>query len=168
MSDLKRVTQLAALLVEQNAKVKELKYQLKEAEEAARRTEQEDLPELMLECGLQSFVLEDGSKVSIREEVSTAITAANAKAAMGWLTDNDFGGIIKTVVSVKFDRGEYTTARELSDQLQSRYGAAELKESVHPATLKAFVKEQMAAGTAIPLELFSVHPYNIAKITKGK
>lgn len=167
-SDLERVVQLATLLQEQKAEVERLTDELKQAKQAADRTEREDLPDLMLEVGIQSFTLKDGSKVEIQEQVSAAITAANHKRAMAWLTENDFGGLIKTVVEVQFDRGDHEHAAELVEELQGNHLAATMKETVHHATLRAFVREQMAAGATLPLDLFSVHPYNISKITKGR
>ena len=168
MNDLERVVKLANLLVEQQGKVQDLEAQLKEAKANALRTEREDLPELMAECGLKSFTLEDGSSVQVKEEVEAAITELTRDRAMAWLTDNDFGGLIKTSVTVLFDRGEHEAARELALHLQSDYGRAEMKEVVHPATLKSFVKEQLAAGEPLPLDVFNVRPFNVAKITKGK
>lgn len=163
MSEIKRLVALGELLAQQQARVKELEEELKAAKEAALRTEREDLPDLMIECGMQSFTLEDGSTVTIREEVDARITEATRAAALRWLTDNDYGGLIKTVVSLEFDRGERDSAVELASEL----GAA-LKETVHPATLKSFVRERMAEGAAIPADLFNIFPYNIAKLTKGK
>lgn len=168
MSDLNRVGKLAQLLADQKDKVKQLEEQLKLAKAEALRTEREDLPDLMQECGLQSVTLEDGSKIEVREEVDAAITEATRSRAMAWLTDNDFGGLIKTVVSVEFERGLVSEARQLADNLNGEGLFANLKETVHPQTLRAFVREQMQDGRPIPVDLFNVHPYNIAKLTKGK
>lgn len=168
MSDLERVVKLATLLTEQKAEVERLDQELKKAKEAAMRTEREDLPELMSECGLKSVTLEDGSTVVIKEEVDAAITEATRGRAMAWLTDNDFGGLIKTSVAVQFDRGMHEEATRLAQELQEKFGRAEMKEVVHPATLKSFVKEQLSAGQPIPLDIFNVRPYNVAKITRGK
>jgi hypothetical protein len=41
-----------------------------------------------------------------------------------------------------------------------------VKEGVHASTLKAFVKEQMAAGTAVPFDIFAIQPFVRAKVTK--
>jgi hypothetical protein len=38
------------------------------------------------------------------------------------------------------------------------------KEGVHAQTLKAFIKEQMAKGVDVPLELFGAYPYSKAVI----
>lgn len=168
MSDLDRVVKLATLLKEQQETVAELESKLKLAKADAFRTEREDLPELMLECGLRSFVLEDGSSVSIREEVDAAITATTKDRAMSWLEENNFGGLIKTSVEVQFDRGSHDDALALAQSMTDAYGACILKESVHPATLKSFVKEQLSEGQNVPMDVFNVRPYNIAKITPPK
>jgi hypothetical protein len=43
-----------------------------------------------------------------------------------------------------------------------------MAETVHPSTLKAFVKEQLAVGTAVPFDLFGIYPYSRAIIKEKK
>ena len=168
MTELERVLTLANLLVSQKETVESLEEALKTAKANALRLEREDLPDLMSECGLKSFTMEDGSVVSVKQEVDAAITEATRQDALRWLVDNGFSGLIKTSVAVQFDRGSQEEAVELAAELRKQYGDAELKELVHPATLKSFVKEQLEDGAAIPLDFFNVRPYNVAKITKAR
>ena len=44
----------------------------------------------------------------------------------------------------------------------------EVKEAVHPATLKSFVKERMAAGASPPADMFGIFPYDKAKVKPPK
>ena len=150
MTDLARIVELAQLLVEQKARFEDLEERTKDAKAALMRTEREDLPMLMAEAGLQELRLADGSLVSIKED------------------SNGFGGLIKTKIQLALDRGNHEEAVALRDQLAQTHPEVELKEEVHHSTLKAFVKEQLASGKAIPMDLFSVHPYSKATIKKGK
>lgn len=165
-TDLKRLVQLAELMV-----AKELEYAEKEKELAELRTvclrlEREDIPMLMAEVGLSEIKLANGKKVTLKEEVDAKITEANKPKAFAWLLDHGYGGIIKTLVAVQFGKGEHDEAAKIAATLQSKYKdhVVALDESVHHSTLKAFVKERMKEGEAIPIDLFGVYPYTMAVI----
>lgn len=161
MSDLKRVIDLAKLLVAQRDKVESMEKELKAAQADLRRIETEDLPELMREIGMASVTLDDGSIIEVTDEVQCAITEGARNAAHEWLINNGFGGLIKTEVVVTFGRGERDEAEEFAQQVGDHH--PELVERVHPSTLKSFVKEQLEKGIAIPFDLFGIHPYSKAK-----
>jgi hypothetical protein len=166
VSDIARVTKLAALLVEQQAKVKQLDEDLKAAKKAMLATEREDLPMLMKEVCLSEIKLESGEKISVVEDCDAAITEKTRSGAIRWLVKNDFGGLIKTQVAVEFARGDHDAATEVRDQLAETYDGVQLVEKVHPATLKAFVKEQLGKGANVPMDLFNVRPYSKVKVSK--
>lgn len=168
MSGLERVVQLCELLERQSAEVDLLTDQLRTAKAALLRTQREDLPGLMTELGLTELKLSDGSVVSLKEDVDARITDDTRPGALRWLLDHGFGGLIKTEVSLSFGRGERDEAERVVDELQEHYNNIALKEDVHPSTLKAFVREQMAAGTAVPVDLFHVYPYSKATIKRNK
>lgn len=167
MNDLERVVQLCELLERQAAEVDRLTEDLRGAKAAMLRTEREDLPSLMTELGLTQLKLADGSVVSLKEDVDARISDDTRPGALRWLLDNGFGGLIKTEVSLSFGRGEHDQAIHVVDDLQQHYENVALKEDVHPSTLRAFVREQMAAGTAVPVDLFHVYPYSKATIKRN-
>jgi hypothetical protein len=162
MSDLKRVIQLANLMVEQRQRVDALKTDLEKATADLRAIETVDLPELMREVGMKSVTLDDGSMIDLVDEVDCGITEAKRPEAHKWLIENGFGGLIKTEVVVAFGRGEHEAALKCAEEVG---GTA--VERVHPATLKSFVKEQLAAGRAVPFDTFGVYPYSKAKLKKA-
>lgn len=170
VTDLKRVIQLAELMVTQAKTVDELTESLRAAKEDLRRTETEDLPELMSELGMSSVALADGSSVSVNEDVECYISEERRPAAHGWLLEHGFGGLIKTQVITAFERGEIEQAQIYAAQANEAYPdhPAQLKDAVHPATLKSFVKEQLKAGNTLPFELFGVRPFNRAKYKAAK
>lgn len=168
MIDLERVVELTQLLGRQAATVKRLESELQAAKEAHRETERETLPDLMTELALTEIKLDDGTVVTIKAEVDCGISAERKPTAYAWLVENGFGGLIKTEVAVPFGRGDHEAAVKLLEHLLDTGLAAELSEGVHAATLKAFIKEQMAEGHPIPMDLFGVFPYNVAKVTLPK
>jgi hypothetical protein len=166
--DLKRVTELAKQLGDQQDRVNQLQAELDAAKQFLLQLEREDLPTLMQEVGLEEIKLTDGSVVSIQEDCACAITDRTRAAALEWLLENNFGGLIKTEVSLAFGRGDREAAQELVERLRAQELMPDLKEVVHPSTLKAFVKEQLSAGANIPMDLFNVYPYSKAVIKKRK
>ena len=157
---------LARQLIEADANVKAMEEELKEAKEAARKLREEDIPCAMQEIGLSSFTMDTGEKVRIAQEVYASIPADRKPEAFKWLLDNNFGDLIKTEVAVAFGRGEVDDAHNLVRALKDEGLDASCSESVHPQTLKAFLKEQVASGAAVPLELFGARPVWTAKISK--
>jgi len=164
---LKRITQLAQFMLAQEAEVARLAQLLAAAKAALDRARREDLPELMRELGLESITLSSGEVVSVRNDVAAAIPADRRAEAFRWLDERGFGGLIRTEVSVVYARDEREQALKDAEQIRSltRHDAT-IAESVHPQTLRAFVREQMEAGQVVPFDLFGVHPFSEAKIKR--
>lgn len=162
MSDLQRIVKLAELLVEQTTQVNNLTALLATAKTALLKTEREDLPMLMSEVGLTEVKLEDGRKIAVVEDCSCGMTDATRNEGIGWLIGHGFGGLVKTSVAVTFGRGERETAEEVGKELREKFDDVAVIATVHPSTLKAFVKEQLAAGAEVPMDLFNVYPYSKA------
>jgi hypothetical protein len=166
---LTQIAELSELLRQADADVAVLVTELQEAKEAVRRLQEEDLPELMREVGLSEIKLADGSSIKVVDEVDCSISEDRRARAHDWLTANGFGGIIKSAITVEFGRDEHDQALAAAEKIHDVTGRdATLKEAVHPQTLKAFVKEQMAAGVSVPQELFGIRPYSKAKLTKAR
>lgn len=165
MSD--RIQQLCDTLASVQLRQAEAEAAVADLKAAARRITEEDLPSVMIEMGLTDVTTGSGLRVKLCEEVAAAITEANRPAAHAWLIANGFGGLIKTQVIVEFGRGDVEAAQAFAAAAAEGGHSPLNKEAVHPATLKSFVKEQMAQGAAIPLDIFGIHPYNVAKISNG-
>ena len=168
MSELTRLRGLVSLMKRQASQVAYLEDELAHMKTALRRTQEEDLPELMREVGMTSLTDDDGDSVALVEDVQTAITEATKSAALAWLHSNGFSGIVKTVVDCSFGKGETEKAAEAASILVANGFAAHVGESVHAGTLKAFVKERMREGDPVPMDIFNVRPFSRATIKKGK
>ena len=143
---------------------------LRKLKEQYRRLSEEDLPQKMAELGMQDLRLEDGSRITIDMFYATRINKNNRDAAHEWLRQQGHGDIIKNQVSVSFGKGEDETALETMTLLEKEGLFPDQKESVHPSTLKAFVKERIESGdnafTPDTQKLFSVYQGKRTKITK--
>ena len=163
---LERITSMATELINREQHLAVLVQDAKDAKAALDKLKMEDLPDLMREFGLMEIKLANGFTVSVTEDVSCGITEAKHDAAMRWLVDHQFGGLIKTVVSIEFGRGEIDEAQALAKRLTEDGTEAMSVETVHASTLKAFVREELEKGNAVPFDLFGVHPYSYAKVIK--
>ena len=143
---------------------------LRKLKEQYRQLSEEDLPQKMTELGMQDLRLEDGSRITIDMFYATRINKNNRDAAHEWLRAQGHGDIIKNQVSVSFGKGEDDTALETMTLLEKEGLFPDQKESVHPSTLKAFVKERIESGdnafTPDTQKLFSVYQGKRTKITK--
>lgn len=156
---------LARALVDADAAVKEAEVNLHEAKERARVLREETIPSAMQELGLERLTLDTGQTVTVKQDVYASIPNDNKPAAYSWLEDHGYGGLVKTEVSVQYGKGELEDAKLMASWLVDKGVNPSLTQNVHAQTLKAFLREQLAGGYDVPLELFGARPVWTAKIT---
>ena len=139
-----------------------LKQLKKDLEQVSTR----DLPDALMELGLSGLPLADGTVISIKSFVSASISKANQEQAHQWLVEHGHADLIKNIISVNTGK-DALAATTAYEALAEAGFTPDTKESVHNQTLKAFVREQVEAGTALPLELFGVFLGQKATIKKG-
>jgi len=125
------------------------------------------IPDAMAEIGMESFSLSDGTAITVEPFYSASIPKERQDEAFQWLRDNDYDSIIKRNIVITFGKGEDGWARKFMADLAKRKKKVifENKQTVHPQTLKAFVREKMEAGENLPEELLGVFVGKKAKIT---
>lgn len=148
-------------LAEQELLLKELKEQLTQVREFS-------LPAALEAFGMTSVTLRDGSKINIKQDVYAGITEENREAAFEWLEATDNDGLIKNEVKLPFGKGQDAEASKLTELLSSQGYSFINSRTVHPQTLKAFIRKQLEDGLPVPMDIFSVHVKNIASITLPK
>lgn len=124
------------------------------------------IPEIMGEMSVLQAKLKNGRVVSLRQEVNISI--ADPDNAFKWLDIQGEGGIIKTNVITPFNRDEREAAVEFAAELMKKGLSCEMKETVHPMTLKSWAKERLENSRPIPNDLFSTAAFIEAHITKAK
>ena len=80
-SGLKSIAQVARLVRDKEDQVRILEEQLKEVKRQLLKLSDEDLPALLQEVGVNSFTLDDGSKVEVKTTYGAHIKAENKQAA---------------------------------------------------------------------------------------
>ena len=163
-SEYRKISSIAQQLQKLQEEVKETELLLHAQKEALRMYEEQALPEAMQAANLREIVLTNGSKITLNEFYKGYISEKNREAAHAWLLSNNHGGIIKHEVSLKFGKDEGEKAQDAVQSLKQKGLDPAVKESVHPQTLNAFVKEQLTSGKDLPAELFGVYVGSRAKL----
>lgn len=166
---MKRLSSMASILRKTKNQIADLQLKLGELQKNESRIETEDMPELMRELDMKSFKLKDGTEIEVVDDLKCGITEENRDGAHSWLRNNNFGGIIKTVIAQHYGAGEIDAATKNAQAIFKLTGReASVVESIHAGTLKSFLKEQRKKGTKIPTKLFGLFPFSKAKVTPPK
>lgn len=162
------IAELAERQVTIEAWIESVEEKLKTAKENLRKIAEVALPNAMAEIGMSEFKLTNGTKITIKNEVYASIPKENPGPAYSWLRDKGLDGIIKNEIICRFGKGEDEAAHKAAEALAELGYQPEQKQTIHPSTLKAFVKEQMEKGVDIPLEAFGAHIVDKAKVLLPK
>ena len=185
----KTLEEMLALAAESTQLAQEIAAEELETEKKRKRMDEINrnrLPEIMQSLGMKSFKLSDGSELLIEDKLNASISVANRERAYAWIDDHGFGSIIKTELKSSFSREEREQAEEARKLMAEAGYDVEVASSIHAATLKAWVKERLAAAAdqkgdvghgdfddserepELPLDIFSVFEFKEAKIKPPK
>jgi len=167
-SGLRSIAEIARAVRDKEAQVNQLEQTLKAEKKALLKLTDEDLPAMLQEIGLNSFELDDGSKIEVRPQYGAHIKIDNREQAYEWLRVNDFGDLIKNTVSCDFGRGEDDMASNFCEFAEQQGFLAKQKTDIHPSTLKAWVRERVENGEEFPMDLFGAFIGQRATIKRGK
>lgn len=172
---LAEVTALGQKMNDLEAEIEDMEQLLCEKKEELHNIAEGVLPEALANIGLKSLSLADGTEIGIKEYISASINDDNRSAAHNWLRQNGYDDLIKNDVVVSFGKGEDEYAQKLLQEIGQEVQNGDIKcggvaqvERVHPSTLKAFLKEQLKVGAAIPAKDFNLVVGQIATIKKKK
>lgn len=165
---LEAIAVLVKRQIELTKQVADTAAALKVFEDDLNAVSTQHLPLAMLNAGQRFLVTPDGYTVEIVTSHHAGITEANKAAAFAWLEEHGFGDIIKNEITVSFGKGEQDLAAKTIDTIREVAPANKLvnKVAVHAGTLKAFVKERIAEGTAIPVDTFGIYTRTVAELTE--
>ena len=168
-NDLASLGSLIQKQLDLDIQIEELETTISEVKRERDILSSETIPLKMQELGINETTMKDGSKVTVREGFHCRIPKEKVDEAHAYLRANELGDIIKNTVATSFGTGEDNMAGDLAGYIQSTYGVTpEVKESVHPSTLKATLKKRHEEGLTDPDDLFGIFIRPETKITKGK
>lgn len=134
---------------------------LKELKKSQNHILMVSIPELFESMGnLESFKLKDGRTIKVTGDISISIPSGKEEEAYSFFGDNDYGGIVKNMISVATGKGEEELANKTRKALSRGKIAFDEKRGIHASTLKATVKQLMADGKKIPEDCFNLFSYS--------
>lgn len=144
-----------------------LSINLKELSENIRKITEQVLPELMDGANCGEFKTTAGAVYGIKDIIQASISKANEVEAFEWLRKEDHEDLIKRELKLKFSKGQDNVAKEVCQVLIRDFDLSpEDKQTVHPGTLSAFVREQMGTGASLPMDLLGVFTGRKAYVKK--
>ncbi len=166
--DLQQIAALAREQEEAEREVDDLEAALKLANENLRDISERRLPELMKKVGLQTFTTTDGAKVGIKEKLRCGIPEVRRDQCCDWLEENGQAPVVKRAFHILFGRDEIAWANKFEADLKKRKRALEFarKRWVEPSTLNKVLRDMLADGVDVPMEMFSASIVNITKIER--
>lgn len=164
---IERLTGLANAAQSLQELIDKLVIELAEEQEKLISIVRVQMPNIMEELGMSEFKMTDGRVISIDPKINASIKEQDRPDAFRWMEEKGYDGIIKTKVGAEFGKGEIEDARKALDALQKAGYLASIDRSVHPATLKSFVKERLEAGEVLPPSI-GVFEFKEAKIKSPK
>ena len=153
--ELEELRKMVQRQIDTEEAIAEAKTGLKQLEAACRNLSEKVIPEAMAVFGMSALKTSDGLSVTIKDEIYASIKKDNQEEAYRWLRANNFDAIIKNEIKVPFNKGQDEDAMKLMHILNNNgFDSWSARESVHPQTLRGFIKEQLEKGEDIPLSLF--------------
>src|SRR5688572_29285201 len=163
--EIQSIAKLANLQLSMEATIEQQEKELADLKQQHRNLSEELLPQAMLAVGMESFSLSDGTEVEIKKFYSAKIPEDKQPEAFAWLRRTNNDSIIKREIKCLFGKGEDQMAHHILEILNAAGAHPVDKASVHPQTLKAFVREQIESGVEFPLDVFGAYVGNRAKLT---
>ena len=160
------ITDSCKKLLETQKKIEATEEELRKLKDVETTLSEQTIPNLMQQAGVELIKLEGGISVEVKPFYSARIPASKSEEAFQWLRDNGHGDLIKNQVSLEFGMKQDNVAKSIVEELKSKGLPVKQKTTVHPSSLRGFVREQIQdLGKDVPAELFGTYVANKTKIT---
>lgn len=154
---LSELSRLATNQVDLEEAIEAAEDLLKSLKEKHFKVSETEIPTKMFECGMSEFKLTNGRKITVKKYYSASIGEENKVTCFDWIRDNGHEDIIKHTITIPLGRDSEALVSKIAAFLKLDNISYTNEEKVHPQTLKAFVKEQVEAGSDLPLDSFKVY-----------
>lgn len=165
---LSRITVKTRELMTARGDVTSAEEVLKGAQQRVRSIEEYELPELMREAGQEKLRTSDGFEVELTETLRASIPVANLPQALSWLMEHGQSAIIKRDIRLQFGKSEDEKADKALHVILDAGFMPQDKQSVHPQTLAAVIRELVAEGVDVPMEMLGAHVQAGVKVKEPK
>lgn len=164
---LAQISASAEEVVRRQQALEEAEALVKLRKEELRQVVEEELPALMEAAGQRKVTTRSGLSVSLDETIYANISQERAPEALAWLVDNGHEALIKNEYTIAFPKNSAAAAEAFEEYLNSnlrRKANLKHKTGVHPSTLSSWVREELADGREIPLDLLGVTRRKVCKV----
>jgi len=177
---LRQISELVARTLELECAIAAREEAISSCKRDLRKITDDLLPCAMQEVGMEEFTTTSGQTIKLQTVYGGTIGkgrnesdedhATRRTEALRWLTLNRHDGIITNKMSLSLPRGESTLANRIVDYVATSFGVdLDLREDIHPQTLKSFVREQMQGDFEdFPHALFRASSHVRANIKQEK
>ena len=165
-AELSTLATLGDDLFEAEARVLRLEAELKVAKRRRDAIAHVEIPEAMEEIGVLEFRTAR-SKFELKETLRVQPKADNRPLVLRAVEEAGDGALIKTTVSVPFNRGQDEQVAELLNQLQEMGLQNKQERKIEPSTLRKYVKDKLEAGEQVDMDLFGVTKFRQAIFGDG-
>jgi hypothetical protein len=116
------------------------------------------IPQEMAEQNID-YLETAGMAISRDQIVSGSLPADpdRRNKAIDWLKQNDAAGLVRTEVKVAFGVNQSNEALDFIGGLEDHGQNFEAKTSVHPSSLKAFVRERLRSGEDVDVDALGIY-----------
>lgn len=156
-----RIEGLAQEQLDAEARVQAITVQLAEAKAALKLVAERKLPELLEEAELahSKITTPGGLVINVKETIRGTIPKGKEEPAFEWLDENGNGNLIKRTITIDFGKDQEKWAAKFMRDCAQRKKPLNLKnkKGVNTNTMNAFIKQALADGVAIPLDVFGAY-----------
>lgn len=134
--------------------IERLEAEMEAAKTEYNRLTREVLPRLMGEAGLTEFRLTSGAKVETKLAIDSKMPKdeESRQAIYSKLAPFGVDEIVKTTVSVSLPKDSAEKLEKALEALNAAGFNPAIERGAHHSTMKAWLREQMEKGAAIPME----------------
>lgn len=157
--DLATIAKHVQQALDLEAEIESLEQLVKQRKAELLKLRNHEIVDAMDAAGCAEFThAGSGRKVSVKDIVSASITKANEAKAFAYLRKLGQDDLIKHQLTVSFDRKQGNLVAPAEALLKEELGLEpQTKASVHPQTLSAWCREQMAKGNALDADILGLH-----------
>jgi len=167
-TEMVEVSELVSTIQDTQDQIEEIEDKLKAKKEVYRRLTEDDLPSKFASMNISKMEMENGDKIEVKPIYRGHISKKNQDQAYTWLRKNNHADLIKNEVKATFGKGEDALAIHTKEFLNAKGLSFTDRESVHPQSLSAFIREQTEKGKALPHDLLGIHIGQTTKIKRGE
>lgn len=152
-------------MIDQQALVDDLEEQVKQAKEHLHALRTRHVPDLMAEMQVDQMRFR-GYDISVADLVSGSLPKEESarQRAIEWLEAHEAGGLIKTDLQLSFGKGQEQEASKLYSELAEMGYPVFANRNVHPQTLMAWARQQLAEGEPLDPEVLGLYVGKVAKL----